>query len=47
MKMKASFLALALAPLILMLTGCNTWSGFGQDLQKVGQKIQNQGDKGK
>lgn len=29
----------------LAAAGCNTWSGFGQDLQKVGQKVQKQGDK--
>ena len=34
-----------LTALILALTACNTWKGFGQDLQKVGQKVQKQGDK--
>jgi predicted small secreted protein len=29
----------------LALSGCNTWSGFGKDLQKVGEKVQTQGDK--
>jgi predicted small secreted protein len=29
----------------LTLSACNTWKGFGQDLQKVGQKVQKQGDK--
>jgi predicted small secreted protein len=28
----------------LALTACNTWKGFGEDLQKVGQKVQKQGD---
>ena len=36
----ALFMTLALA-----LTACNTWKGFGEDLQKVGQKVQKQGDK--
>jgi len=34
-----------LTALALALTACNTWKGFGQDLQKVGQKVQKQGDK--
>ncbi|MFM2007479.1 MAG: hypothetical protein RLZZ09_3134 [Pseudomonadota bacterium] len=34
------FLALCLA-----LSGCNTWSGLGKDMQKVGQKVEQQGDK--
>lgn len=25
----------------VMLSGCNTWHGFGKDLEKVGDKIQN------
>ncbi|OYY50261.1 MAG: entericidin EcnAB [Methylophilaceae bacterium 17-44-8] len=25
----------------VVLTGCNTWHGFGKDLEKVGDKIQN------
>ncbi|HSH55057.1 MAG TPA: entericidin A/B family lipoprotein [Methylotenera sp.] len=25
----------------LVLTGCNTWHGFGKDLEKAGDKIQN------
>lgn len=25
----------------LVLTGCNTWHGFGQDLEKAGEKIKN------
>lgn len=24
----------------LMLSGCNTWHGFGKDLEKAGEKIQ-------
>lgn len=23
----------------LMLAGCNTWHGFGQDMEKAGEKI--------
>ncbi|GAB6046945.1 hypothetical protein JCM19379_07680 [Methyloparacoccus murrellii] len=42
--MKYGALTLMLAT-SLLLSGCNTWSGFGQDLQKVGQKVQQQGDK--
>ena len=29
------------------LQACNTWSGFGQDMQKLGKKIEKQGDKDK
>lgn len=25
----------------MVLTGCNTWHGFGKDLEKVGDKIKN------
>ena len=25
----------------VVLSGCNTWHGFGKDLEKVGDKIQN------
>ena len=25
----------------LVLSGCNTWNGFGKDLEKAGDKIQN------
>ncbi len=25
----------------LVLTGCNAWHGFGKDLEKAGDKIQN------
>lgn len=34
-----------LAVLTLSLSACNTWSGFGQDMQQLGKKIQKQGDK--
>jgi predicted small secreted protein len=30
-----------------LISGCSTWSGFGQDLQKLGRKIEKQGDKDK
>jgi entericidin A len=25
----------------VMLSGCNTWHGFGKDVEKVGEKIKN------
>ncbi|MES2580122.1 MAG: entericidin A/B family lipoprotein [Pseudomonadota bacterium] len=25
---------------VLVLSGCNTWHGFGKDLEKAGDKIQ-------
>lgn len=31
---------LALLVFAIVLTGCNTWHGFGKDLEKVGDKIQ-------
>jgi len=37
-------IGLLLAALTL-LSSCSTWSGFGQDLQKLGKKIEKQGDK--
>ena len=37
MKKIAALLALSLA---FLLAGCNTARGFGQDLQKVGEKIE-------
>lgn len=43
--MKSMITRLVLISVCLMATGCNTWSGFGQDLQKVGSKVQSQGDK--
>jgi predicted small secreted protein len=36
---------LILSLLMLSLSACNTWSGFGQDMQQLGKKIQKQGDK--
>jgi predicted small secreted protein len=32
---------------LICISGCSTWSGFGQDLQKLGKKIEKQGDKDK
>lgn len=43
--MKTIATQLIVMTLCLLATGCNTWSGFGQDLQKVGTKVQEQGDK--
>jgi entericidin A len=31
---------LALSTLALFLAGCNTMAGFGEDLQKVGSKVE-------
>lgn len=33
-------LALILLAAAIALTGCNTWHGFGKDVEKVGEKIQ-------
>jgi predicted small secreted protein len=27
----------------VLLTGCNTWRGFGQDVERVGESIQRSG----
>lgn len=43
--MKTIATPLIVMTLCLLAAGCNTWSGFGQDLQKVGSKVQEQGDK--
>lgn len=32
--------ALASLAAALVLTGCNTWHGFGKDMEKAGEKIQ-------
>ncbi len=32
---------LVLMAFAVALSGCNTWHGFGKDLEKVGDKIQN------
>jgi predicted small secreted protein len=41
--MKPMFAVLILAA--ITLAGCNTWSGFGQDVQKAGESIEKQGNK--
>ena len=43
--MQSSITRILLVTFLLMTAGCNTWSGFGKDLQKVGSKVQSQGDK--
>ena len=40
--MKKLFILTAIA---LFLTGCNTVSGFGKDVKKVGEKVENVGGK--
>lgn len=34
------WMTLVLVAGALLLAGCNTWHGFGQDLEKAGEKIQ-------
>lgn len=29
----------------LVLAGCNTWNGFGKDLEKVGESVQKSSNK--
>jgi len=36
---------IAIAMTTLVLTGCNTISGFGRDVQKAGQVVTNAGGK--
>jgi predicted small secreted protein len=36
---------LALAVLMIALTGCNTMRGFGQDMENAGEAIQKKSDK--
>ncbi|MEC5161412.1 MULTISPECIES: entericidin A/B family lipoprotein [unclassified Janthinobacterium] len=36
---------IALCVTALILTGCNTMSGFGKDVQKVGQAVEGVGKK--
>ena len=40
MKKTTTLLALSLVSIALFLAGCATVTGFGQDLQKVGEKIE-------
>ena len=37
----------ALLALAALLAGCNTVKGFGQDLQKVGEKLEDSGSRKK
>ena len=39
--------ALLFASVTLMLVGCNTVSGFGKDVQKAGEKVEESADKKK
>ena len=39
--------AILFASVSLMLVGCNTVSGFGQDVQKAGQKVEDTAEKKK
>ncbi|CAN7272503.1 entericidin A/B family lipoprotein [Rhizobacter sp. LjRoot28] len=39
--------AILLASVSLMLVGCNTVGGFGKDVQKVGEKVEESADKKK
>ena len=40
-------IALVLLLTLLTLTGCNAVRGFGQDMQKAGQWMENEADKHK
>jgi entericidin A len=40
MKKTTALLALSLVSAALLLAGCNTFRGVGQDVQKVGEKIE-------
>ena len=40
MKKNTTLLALSLVSIAFFLAGCATAKGFGQDLQKVGEKIE-------
>jgi entericidin A len=33
--------AITLITFAAVLSGCNTWHGFGKDVEKVGEKIKN------
>ena len=39
---KSAFTLLALAAAAVILSSCRTTEGFGRDLQKVGNKIENE-----
>jgi entericidin A len=40
-------LALAMATAFMALAGCNTMEGFGQDLKKLGDKIERKAEEKK
>jgi entericidin A len=39
--------AILFASACLLMVGCNTVSGFGQDVQKAGQKVEDSAEKKK
>ncbi|MEN9544652.1 MAG: hypothetical protein RLZZ598_1485 [Pseudomonadota bacterium] len=43
--MKKTLIALMLGAFALMASGCNTVAGFGKDLEKVGEKMQDKSKK--
>ena len=43
--MMRRFLAVAVVAWIAMLAGCNTMQGFGQDMERGGEKIQEKAKK--
>lgn len=46
--MRKLLIALIAAPLfVATLSGCNTMSGFGKDVQKAGDKIEDSADRKK
>lgn len=45
--MKRLFAPLLLVAVVLGLAACNTMAGFGQDVQKVGDKIEGAAKKNK
>jgi entericidin B len=45
MIMMHKFLTVAVAAWIALLAGCNTMHGFGQDLERGGESIQNKAKK--
>jgi predicted small secreted protein len=43
MKLRKAFVAVAVALLLvatLFATGCNTWRGAGEDVERAGEKMQ-------
>jgi predicted small secreted protein len=45
MIMMHKFLAVAVVALIALLAGCNTMDGFGRDMERGGEKIQDKAKK--